>query len=606
MSQAGERHSPGKRPDPLRRVLVANRGEIALRIIRACQELGLETVAIYTEVDRTSRHVMLADQAFNLGPDGYLLRPKILEIAERAGANAIHPGYGFLAENAAFAQACVERGLIWIGPHPEAITKMGIKTEARRVAAAAGLPIVPGTSEACTDPAVAIAFGNEYGWPLAIKAAAGGGGKGFVVVRDASEVEAALAKARREGEAYFASGEVYLEKYLPEPRHIEIQILGDKHGGALHLGERECSIQRRHQKLIEECPSPAITPEIRAEMGAAAIKLALAVGYDSAGTVEFLFSEGKFYFLEMNTRIQVEHTVTEMVYRCDLVKEQIRIAAGAPLREDFKTRGPEGWAIECRINAEDPSQDFRPAPGLIKLYRKPGGPGIRVDDAIYTGYHVPDQYDSLLAKVVAHGENRSEAIARMRRALREMVLEGVPTTIPFHIMAIDHPDFVAGKLSTHFIGVSLTAADLTGLGEAVGIAAHGVHVAPHGAAGAAEGPGPFRSFEVEVNGERYAVRVAEVGAPERGPAPTVPRRPVSTGKTTNGAGNGTVKAPMHATVQRVLVEVGHEVTAGQTIVVLEAMKMETEIPCLVAGIVRELNVKAGQTVEGGAILAIVS
>ncbi|MBM3266876.1 MAG: carbamoyl phosphate synthase [Candidatus Sericytochromatia bacterium] len=595
----------------MRRILVANRGEIALRVIRACQELGIETVAVYTEVDRAARHVELADHAFNLRTDTYLSAGKLLELAVRAGADGVHPGYGFLSENAEFARACVARGIAWIGPNPDAISRMGSKTEARRAAGEAGVEAVPGTVDACTDPQEIVAFGKEYGWPVAIKAAAGGGGRGFVVVNGPDESEAGLSRARREGEAYFASGECYLEKYLPRPRHIEVQILGDKYGSVIHLGERECSIQRRHQKLVEECPSPAITPELREAMGAAAVKLAKAVAYDSAGTVEFLFSDGRFYFLEMNTRIQVEHTITELVYRCDLVKEQIRIAAGAPLRKDLAGRKPEGWAIECRINAEDPAQNFRPAPGLLTRVRKPGGPGVRIDDAVYNGYRIPDQYDSLLAKLVAWGEDRDEAIARMRRALREVVLEGVPTTVPFHLLVMDHPAFRAGDTSTRFVGEAVSQADLAKLAMPADSPKDAALPAAPGPA--AEGPGPFRTFEVEVDDQRYQVRIAEVGAaPAPAASTTRPRKPVAassagSGAGTNGGANGggTVKAPMHATVQRVLVEVGKQVEAGQTLLVLEAMKMETEIPCPVAGTVQELAVTAGQTVEGGMILAVV-
>ncbi|MBI6545226.1 MAG: biotin/lipoyl-binding protein [Cyanobacteria bacterium NC_groundwater_1444_Ag_S-0.65um_54_12] len=596
----------------MQKVLIANRGEIALRVIRACQELGLQTVAVYTEADRAARHLTLADQAYNLGSDGYLAIHKLLDTAAKTGADAIHPGYGFLAESVTFAEACLTRGLTWIGPNPRAIALMGSKIEARRTAKAAGVPIVPGTMEDCCDPAAAMDFANEFGWPLAVKAAAGGGGKGFVVVNRPDEIVAALAKARREGEAYFASGTVYLEKYLPSPRHIEIQILADKHGKVVHLGERECSIQRRHQKLVEECPSPVIDAVLREEMGNAAICLAQAVAYDSAGTVEFLFSEGRFYFLEMNTRIQVEHTITELVYGCDLVKEQIRSAAGEPLRLDLTERKPVGWAIECRINAEDPSQNFRPAPGLISLYRKPGGPGVRIDDAIYTGYRIPEQYDSLLAKLIAWGENRPEAIARMQRALREIVLEGVPTTIPFHQLVLAHPSFQSGDLSTHFIGQEIRAADLAALQRPLadpGAKLAGNDLLSTELPPSSEGPGQFRAFEVEVNNQRYAVRIAEVGAAETAGPLLRPRRPQSSGRHVAvrdaGSRGGAIKAPMHATVQRVLVEIGQRVELGQILLVLEAMKMETEIPAPCAGILQELTVVAGQTVEGDAVICVV-
>jgi acetyl-CoA/propionyl-CoA carboxylase biotin carboxyl carrier protein len=580
----------------LSKVLIANRGEIALRVIRACQELGIATVAVYTDPDRESRHVRLADQAFHLATS-YLDIPGLVSIARESGADAIHPGYGFLAESPDFARACEAAGLTWIGPNPDAISLMGSKTVSRRVAKQAGVPIVPGTTEPVTEVVDVIAFGQEYGWPVAIKAAAGGGGRGLVLANSPEEAEAALAKAIREGESYFGNGEVYMERYLGKPRHIEIQLLADKHGSVIHLGERECTIQRRHQKLIEEAPSVALTPELRRAMGETAVKMAQAVGYDSAGTCEFLFQDGDFYFLEMNTRIQVEHTITEEVYGVDLVKEQIRIAAGGKLPARLANLEPVGWALECRINAEDPTQNFRPNPGLITRYVAPEGPGVRVDTAVYSGYRIPDQYDSMVAKLITWGSDREEAIARMKRALNELEIEGVPTTVPLFKRILEHPKFLAGDLTTHFIGQDLTREDLAALAPA----------APS-AAPAEDGPafGPSREFRVEVNRQLFTVSVAEKGGMATATVATAkPKRPGSRSAAA-GPASGTLTAPMHAMVQRVLVEVGQSVDAGMPLLVLEAMKMETEILAPLAGVIQTLGCEAGQTVEGGAVLAVIA
>ncbi len=579
------------------KVLIANRGEIALRVIRACQELGVATAAVYTAPDQEARHVRLADQAFHLDTS-YLDQEALIAIAKRAGADAVHPGYGFLAESPDFARACQNAGLTWIGPHAEAIALMGSKTVSRRLAQKAGVPIVPGTTEPVTEAAAVMTFGDEHGWPIAIKAAAGGGGRGLVVVNGPAEAEAALAKAIREGESYFGNGEVYMERYLGQPRHIEVQILADKHGTVIHLGERECSIQRRHQKLVEEAPSVALTPEMRRDMGDTAVRMAQAVGYDSAGTCEFLFQDGAFYFLEMNTRIQVEHTVTEMVYGVDLVKEQIRIAAGGHVPERLKDLQPMGWSLECRINAEDPAQNFRPNPGLITRYVPPEGPGIRVDAAVYAGWKVPEMYDSLLAKLITWGSDRQEAIARMKRALAEFEIEGVPTTIPLFKRILEHPKFIAGDMSTHFIGTDLTREDLAAL----------TPTAPT-AMTAAEGPvfGQAREFRVEVNRQLFTVSVSEKGGTATATV-AKPKRPSShSGSALSaGAASGKVTAPMHAMVQRVLVDVGQAVEVGTVLLVLEAMKMETEILAPMAGIVETLGCAAGQTVEGGAALVVIA
>src|SRR5262245_54420583 len=436
-------------------VLIANRGEIALRVMRACKELGLRTVAVYSEADRDAPHVHYADQAFLIGPppapQSYLDGARIIAAAQAAGAGAIHPGYGFLAEDAAFARACVAAGLVFIGPPVEAMDRMGGKVAARREATAAGVPVVPGTLEPIESPEIVRSLADEYGYPIAIKAVGGGGGRGLRVVRAADEVAAAFESARREAESAFKNPELYVEKYLDDPRHIEIQVLADAHGNVIHLGERDCSIQRRHQKLIEECPSGVLTPQLRATMGAAAVALTQSVGYVGAGTLEFLFQDGQFYLLEMNTRIQVEHTVTEMVTGIDLVQAQLRIARGERLWLTQEQVTWRGHAIECRINAEDPAAGFRPALGTIGAYVEPSGFGVRVDSGARPGYTIPQHYDSLIAKLVAWGEGRPAAIARMRRALDDYRISGVITTIPFHKLALAHPAFAAGEATVNFI-----------------------------------------------------------------------------------------------------------------------------------------------------------
>jgi len=438
-----------------RKVLIANRGEIALRVIRACRELGIRTVAVYSEADRESLHVRFADEDVCIGPpaarESYLNIPRIIAAAEVTGADAIHPGYGFLAENAEFSEICELSGLTFIGPTPQQIRLMGDKAAARRTMREVGVPIVPGT-DAIGDPDEALAQAREIGFPVLIKAAAGGGGKGMRVAADAGEFERQYSMARNEAAAAFGDDTVYVEKYLARPRHIEFQILGDSHGHVLHLGERDCSIQRRHQKLLEEAPSPALTPELRAEMGDAAVRGAKAIDYVGAGTIEMLLNEdNSFYFMEMNTRIQVEHPVTEMCTGYDLVKEQIRAAAGLPLTVPDRPIHLRGHAIECRINAEDPARNFAPSPGTVAAFHAPGGPGVRVDTHVYAGYKVPPFYDSLLMKLIVHASNRDEAIARMKRALSETVIEGVHTTIPFLQAVMDHPAFIAGEVDTKFL-----------------------------------------------------------------------------------------------------------------------------------------------------------
>ncbi|HET6762053.1 MAG TPA: acetyl-CoA carboxylase biotin carboxylase subunit [Longimicrobiaceae bacterium] len=438
-----------------RKVLIANRGEIALRVIRACKELGIRTVAVYSEADRESLHVRFADEDVCIGPpparESYLNIPRIIAAAEITGADAIHPGYGFLAENAEFSEICERSEITFIGPTPQQIRLMGDKAAARRTMKEVGVPIVPGT-DAISDADEALAEARQIGFPVLIKAAAGGGGKGMRVAKDAEEFERQFSMARNEAAAAFNDDTVYIEKYLARPRHIEFQILGDQHGRVIHLGERDCSTQRRHQKLIEEAPSPALSPELRAEMGDAAVRGAKAIDYVGAGTIEMLLNDDKsFYFMEMNTRIQVEHPVTEMCTGFDLVKEQIRAAAGLPLSVPDREISLRGHAIECRVNAEDPSRNFAPSPGTITTFHPPGGPGVRVDTHVYAGYRVPPFYDSLLAKVIVHASNRAEAIARMRHTLASFVVEGVHTTIPFLLTVMDHPDFVSGEIDTKFL-----------------------------------------------------------------------------------------------------------------------------------------------------------
>lgn len=437
------------------KVLIANRGEIAVRIIRACRELGIRTVAVFSQVDADAMHVQLADESVCIGPpppaQSYLQVPRIISAAEITGAEAIHPGYGFLAENPQFAEVCENCGIHFIGPPASSIQMMGDKAAARRLAARNGVPVLPGTEQPVPELEEARRAAREIGYPVIIKASAGGGGKGMRVVTNPEGLESALATAAAEAAAAFGDAGVYLERFLSDPRHVEFQILIDAHGQGIHLGERDCSIQRRHQKLVEEAPSPALNASLRQAMGQAALSVARAAGYRNAGTVEFLLDElGDFYFMEMNTRIQVEHPVTEMVTGLDLVKMQFRIAAGEPLPITQEEVRLAGHSLECRINAEDPDR-FLPSPGKVTNLRLPGGPGVRVDTHAYVGYIVPSCYDSLLAKLIVHGRDRDEAIARMQRALDEMLVQGVQTTIPFHQKVLRHPDFLAGKTSTRFL-----------------------------------------------------------------------------------------------------------------------------------------------------------
>ncbi|MGM9927368.1 MAG: acetyl-CoA carboxylase biotin carboxylase subunit [Bacillus sp. (in: firmicutes)] len=441
----------------IKKLLIANRGEIAVRIIRACKELGVETVAVYSEADRDALHVQLADEAYCIGPtlskDSYLNTTNIISTAKSTGCDAIHPGYGFLAENASFAELCRECNITWVGPSPEAISKMGTKDVARDTMEAAGVPIVPGSDGIIQDIEHGKETANRIGYPVIIKATAGGGGKGIRVARSEEELVKGINITQQEAQTAFGNPGVYLEKYIEDFRHVEIQIMADNHGNAIHLGERDCTIQRRLQKLLEETPSPALNEEIRSQMGEAAVKAALAVDYSGAGTVEFIYDylNSKFYFMEMNTRIQVEHPVTEMVTGVDLIKEQIRVASGEKLCLTQDEVTFNGWSIECRINAENPAKNFMPSAGKIEMYLPPGGYGVRVDSAAYPGYTIPPFYDSMIAKVITHGKTRQEAIDRMRRALSEFVIEGIHTTIPFHLKLLQHERFVEGTFNTKFL-----------------------------------------------------------------------------------------------------------------------------------------------------------
>ena len=434
------------------KVLVANRGEIALRVMRGCKELGIPTVAVHSEADVEALHVKFADEAVCIGPppavDSYLNTQALLSACELTGSDALHPGYGFLAESADFSEMCQAHGITFIGPSADMIRRMGDKAQARLLMSESGVPIIPG-SEAISDDESALRLADGIGYPIMVKASAGGGGKGMRIVRSPDTLKENIAIARSEAEAAFGNGELYMEKLLERPRHIEFQILGDRHGTVVHLGERDCSIQRRHQKLIEESPSPAVTPDLRARMGTAAVQGARQIGYTGAGTIEFLLDDaGHFYFMEMNTRIQVEHPVTELVTGADLIKEQLRAAAGEPLSITQEHLGLRGHAIECRINAEDPDRGFAPSPGNVTEFYAPGGPGIRVDTHVYSGYFIPPYYDSMIAKLLAHGNSREEAISRMRRALDEFVIAGVSTTIPFHKLMMQHEGFLSGHFDT--------------------------------------------------------------------------------------------------------------------------------------------------------------
>jgi acetyl-CoA/propionyl-CoA carboxylase, biotin carboxylase, biotin carboxyl carrier protein len=598
------------------KVLIANRGEIAVRVMRACEELGIATVAVYSELDRDAVHVRRAGEAYLLGPgpanESYLVVEKLIEAVERSGAEAVHPGYGFLAENAAFAAALEERGIVFIGPPASAIEAMGSKTRARELMAKAGVPIVPGTTEhVATLEQAREMIETTIGYPVAVKAAGGGGGKGFRVALDDSKLKDAFEGAAREGEKFFGDPTVYLERYLPDPRHVEVQVLADTHGNVIHLGERDCSLQRRHQKLIEEAPAPAVDEELRARIGKIATDAAAAVKYAGAGTIEGLLQEGEYFFLEMNTRVQVEHCVTEMVTGIDIVKEGIRVAAGEPLsisQDDVLLRG---HAIECRINAEDASKNFAPAPGVIGAYREPAGPGVRVDSGVGSGSEISPMYDPMVAKLIVWDVDREQATARMLRALDEYQIGDLKTLLPFH----------HAILQTRQWHEAETCRDLIDDREWLkALAFPKEEKAPADEAEEAGEP-VEQSYTVEVSGKRFDVKVigsplaaaAVNGAVPTGPVPAGAavgtRRAPRRGERARGGGGGggdTLTSPLQGTVLRVAVEPGAVVEEGALVAVIEAMKMENEITAHKPGVVSELPIAVGASVATGDTLAVIS
>jgi acetyl-CoA/propionyl-CoA carboxylase biotin carboxyl carrier protein len=593
------------------KVLIANRGEIAVRIIRACEELGVATVAVYSEIDRDALHVKRADEAYLLGPapasESYLKIERIIEVCRESGAEAVHPGYGFLAENASFARALEEAGIVFIGPPSSAIDAMGSKTKARELMAAAGVPIVPGTTEpveTVEDARKLIA--DTIGFPVAVKAAGGGGGKGFRVALSEDKLQEAFEGAAREGEKFFGDATVYLERYLPDPRHVEVQVLADGHGNVIHLGERDCSLQRRHQKLIEEAPAPAVeaTPGLRERIGKIATDAAAAVNYSGAGTIEGLLQDGEYFFLEMNTRVQVEHCVTEMVTGVDIVKEGIRVAAGAELsigQDDVVLRG---HAIECRINAENAARNFAPAPGRIGEYREPTGPGTRVDSGVGPGSEISPMYDPMVAKLIVWDSDREQATARMLRALNEYEITELTTLIPFHSAILATEQWANAETCRELIEdrewLKSTAPDPT--------------ITPTPAEDDEERV--EQSYTVEVSGKRFDVRVigppgaagpALAGPADVAPAPAARRAPRRAERSAQAGGGGdTLASPLQGTVLRVAVAKGDEVQAGSLIAVIEAMKMENEITAHKAGTVSELPIEAGESVSSGATLAVIT
>jgi acetyl-CoA/propionyl-CoA carboxylase biotin carboxyl carrier protein len=588
---------------PFSKVLVANRGEIAIRVFRTLRELGIGCVAVYSDVDRRAAHVRAADEAYRLGPgpapESYLRGDVIVEAAAQAGAEAVHPGYGFLAENAAFARRVEEAGLVWIGPPPAAIELMGSKTAARAAMRAAGVPIVPGAVDPVRSGDEIAVLGEELGYPLIVKAAAGGGGKGMEIVREPADAERAFDAATRQGEKYFADPTVYVERYLEDPRHVEVQVLADAHGHVIHLGERDCTIQRRHQKLVEETPSPAVDDALRARIGRIAVDAARAAGYRSAGTIEGLLSaEGEYFFMEMNTRIQVEHTVTEAVTGLDLVREQVLIAAGEPLSLAQEDVVLQGHAIECRINAEDVSAGFLPAPGRITAYAEPGGPGVRVDSGIEAGDEVSGLYDPMIAKLVVHDVDRERAIARMRRALAEFRIEGPPTLLGFHSALLEHRCFAAGETCAGVIDSPELAQRAQELTQSF---SHETTSLP----GVSDGATPTvpRLVGIEVDGRSYEVRLHVTEPPW---AALARHRRDRGAAARGGTADGAVVSPMQGTVLTVAVSDGDEVAAGQLVCVVEAMKMENEIVAPHDGVVRDLTVVPGVAIGSGQLVCRVT
>ena len=579
------------------KILIANRGEIAVRVIRACRELGIASVAVYSELDRNALHVRLADEAYALGgetaADSYLNTSAILDAIEQSGAEAVHPGYGFYSENADFARAITDRGVTFIGPPPAAIEVMGDKISARLAAEKVGVSGVPGTTEIIQDPDEVRSFGEEHGYPVAIKAAYGGGGRGMKVVHSADEVDAALESAQREAESFFGRSECYMERYLTWPRHIEMQIIADQHGNTVWLGERDCSAQRRHQKLVEESPAPNFPDEVRQAMGEAAVAVAEGCDYTNAGTVEFLFQDGEFYYLEMNTRLQVEHPVSELVSGVDLVREQIRVAAGEKLSFSQSDVEQRGHAIEVRINAEDPAGGrFLPSPGTLSELRIPDGFGVRWDGGYEAGDTVSQFYDNLVGKLIVWGSDRDTAISRMRSALTELEVGGIATTAAAHSAILASTDFQAGEHSTKWVEETLDLSDISG--------------SPKDAPEAADDePLTRKDVVLEVNGKRFEVAawVPETVGAVATPKSSKPRRSASNAG--SSAGSGQVAVPMQGTIVKVLVEVGQEVAEGEAVVVLEAMKMENNINADKSGTVTELKVSPGDTVGAGDVVVVI-
>ncbi len=577
--------------------MIANRGEIAVRVIRACRELGITSVAVYSELDRDALHVRLADEAYALGgetaADSYLNTSAILDAIEKSGAEAVHPGYGFYSENADFARAITERGVTFIGPPPEAIEVMGDKISARLAAEKVGVNGVPGTTEIIQHPDEVRSFADEHGYPVAIKAAYGGGGRGMKVVASAEEVDAALESAQREAESFFGRNECYMERYLTWPRHIEMQIIADQHGNTVWLGERDCSAQRRHQKLVEESPAPNFPTEVREAMGAAAVAVAEGCNYTNAGTVEFLFQDGEFFYLEMNTRLQVEHPVSELVSGIDLVREQIRVAAGEELSFKQDNIEQDGHAIEVRINAEDPAGGrFLPSPGTINELKIPQGFGVRWDGGYEAGDTVSQFYDNLVGKLIVWGSDRATAIARMRSALMELEVGGIATTAAAHSAILASADFQAGEHSTKWVEESLDLSDVVGKASGIDQEAD------------SSDPRVRKDVVLEVNGKRFEVAawVPEV-AGVAVKAAAKPRRSTSSGA--GAAGSGQVAVPMQGTIVKVLVEIGQEVAEGEAVLVLEAMKMENNINADKAGSIVEIKVNPGDTVGAGDVVVVI-
>jgi acetyl-CoA/propionyl-CoA carboxylase biotin carboxyl carrier protein len=612
------------------KVLVANRGEIAVRVMRACEDLGVDTVAVYSDADRDAGHVEYADEAYNVGParaaDSYLDQEAVVDAAQRAGADAIHPGYGFLAENAEFARRVEDTdGVTWVGPSGDAMEQLGEKTKARQQMQAADVPIVPGTTEAVTDPDAVREFGEENGYPVAIKAEGGGGGRGMKIVREPEEADEQLESARREGEAYFSNDNVYLERYLETPRHVEVQILGDEHGNVVHLGERDCSLQRRHQKVVEEGPSPALSDELREQIGAAARRGADAGGYTNAGTFEFLVEEDpdrdpgeplgpdtEFYFLEVNTRIQVEHTVTEELTGVDIVTWQLRVAAGEELGFEQDDVELEGHAVEYRINAENAAEEFAPATGgVLETYDPPGGIGVRVDDALRQGEELVTDYDSMVAKLIVHGSDREECLARSRRALAEYDIEGVVTIVPFHRLMLSDERFLEGTHTTKYLDESLDPGAIQDAQDRWG----GETVE------ADDEETTEREFTVEVNGKRFDVNLEERGATPIavGDVDGDDGRPTTGGGEAAGAASDAggddgagvdaegeeLTAEMQGTILEVNVGEGDDVEAGDVVAVLEAMKMENDVTVSRGGTVTAVAVGEGDSVDMGDTILVV-